>query len=330
MKAAKQLNQSEPSASAENQNNWNCKCQLLQDTAELAGVSAVCWWAGSFPNPCLFLTCSNPPQQDDQGPELLIPSFLRQSCNLKWKLGRGEHITEVQGAGSHIHIAGSEQGPVRPTPQARDLPELYHMKPITPQELPKGLLSTRHLLTFGWRRWQPQHSQLGQTRGFHTKFSSSSQSALGRAGGGNWGFWGEKRLLTSSWHIFVPHICRKPAKKDCSLEPGPNSCLHRAELGRRALLRAPAPPQAPGQACTAPTPPHSLCVGFPQMKTYQHTLFIRARLGNLSVADLGGRVETFDIYVFCPLTTNKVPPTPLPLGTAALWKHRWTSLFMVL
>lgn len=50
------------------------------------------------------------------------------------------------------------------------------------------------------------------------------------------------------------------------------------------------------------------------MKTYQHTLFIRARLGNLSVADLGGRVETFDIYVFCPLTTNKVPPRPAPAG----------------
>lgn len=66
------------------------------------------------------------------------------------------------------------------------------------------------------------------------------------------------------------------------------------------------------------------------MKTYQHTLPNLALINNLSVADLGGRVETFDIYVFCPLTTNKVPPAPLPLGTAALWKHRWTSLFMVL
>lgn len=40
------------------------------------------------------------------------------------------------------------------------------------------------------------------------------------------------------------------------------------------------------------------------------------------------KLLTFKSSAHWPRTRS--PPAPLPLGTAALWKHRWTSLFMVL
>lgn len=127
----------------------------------------------------------------------------------------------------------------------------------------------------------------------------------------------EKELLTK----FMSHICGKPRRKDLSLAP-------------HSLFSI-------AGEWDGPSP--DLCSECQLYPSNQHKQLWAPSTHQVSLntellahpADQGKiqpshycqcRMETFDIYTFCPLTMNK-PLCPAP---PALWQHRWTSLLMAL